>query len=260
MSHTVTAIPALNDNYIWLVVHNRSKKTVIIDPGESLPILSIVKKLSLTPVAILITHHHWDHTNGITEIVAQYNIPVFGPANDSVKPCNYLLKEDDKVKLPDLELELSVLDVPGHTIGHVVYHSPIHRWIFTGDTLFTGGCGRLFEGRIEQLYYSLEKLAALDPRTKIYCGHEYTLKNLYFALTVEPNNLDIKRRLADVKARLAKKLPTVPSTIALEKLTNPFLRCEENSIRESVKKIHYKKTLNNPIAVLEALRVWKDQF
>jgi hydroxyacylglutathione hydrolase len=257
MSHQIFAIPALNDNYIWAIAHPEKKSVVIVDPGEATPVLDFLTREQLTLEAILITHHHWDHTNGIPEILAVAEVPVYASAREDVSFCDQPLTEKDIVKIPRTELEFKVIEVPGHTRGHVAYVG--QGWVFTGDTLFTGGCGRLFEGVPDQLYHSLLTLAELPPDTQVYCGHEYTKKNLDFALVVDPTNNKLKQRISQTQAILAQGLPTVPATIELERQTNPFLRCHEPAIQQAAM-AYCGHALADNVAVFAALRRWKDEF
>lgn len=256
-THHIIPVSALNDNYIWTIVHPDSKQAVVVDPGEAEPVLQTLKDNKLELAAILITHHHWDHTNGIAELIKKFKVPVYGPLKDNVSGCDHPLKEGDTVMLAKLELKFEVLEIPGHTLGHIAYLG--HGWVFTGDTLFTGGCGRLFEGTPDQLYHSLSRLAELDPETKVYCGHEYTTANLQFAENVEMDNLNLQQRISDTQSQLTKGLPTVPSTIGLERQTNPFLRCDLPNVRDAV--IAFcGQPLADQVAVFAALRRWKDEF
>lgn len=257
MLHNVLAIPALNDNYIWTIVHSKNRKAVIVDPGESEPVFDLFKQQNLTLTAILITHHHWDHTNGIQRIIEKYPVPIYGPLKDKIPLCNHTLNDQDTVELPDAELTFQVLEIPGHTIGHIAYCG--HQCVYTGDTLFTGGCGRIFEGSPNQFYHSLTKLASLDPQTKVYCGHEYTDKNLQFAEMVEPNNPKLKRRIIKTQQKLNQNQPTPPSTIQLELETNPFLRCHQKNIQQRVQE-YCGYPLANIVDVFAILRCWKNEF
>jgi hydroxyacylglutathione hydrolase len=257
MSYRILAVPALNDNYIWAIVHPRKKSVVIVDPGEAKPILNLLKQQKLNLAGILITHHHWDHTNGIEGILKVHPTPVFAPAKDDVIRCDHPVEDGDQVVIPEMELTFDVIDIPGHTLGHVAYLG--HGWVFTGDTLFTGGCGRIFEGTPDQLYSSLSLLAKLDPKTEVYCGHEYTKKNLAFAAMIEPFNNKLEQRIDHTEGLLNKGLPTVPSTIELELQTNPFLRCHEHHVQQAA--IAYcGQPLADNVAVFAALRRWKDEF
>lgn len=250
----INLIPAYKDNYIWLLKASNNPRVAIVDPGDAKPVYAALTREKLTLSAILITHHHWDHTNGITELAQHYSVPVFGPALETIAGVTHLLKEGDCVEFP---VKLQVLDIPGHTRGHIAYYG--ENMLFCGDTLFTGGCGRLFEGTVEQLYHSLNKLAALPDNTHVYCGHEYTEANLRFARAIEPHNTDLLTRIAKVRQLRAKNLPTVPSTLAEEKCTNPFLRCTVPAVIQAAE--HYTgKKLLGPIQVFAALREWKNNF
>ena len=182
----IIPITALKDNYIWVLKNKKNRHAVIVDPSEHEPVLKFIKTEGLIPIAILITHHHWDHVGGIAGLISEYNLPVYAPKKEMVKGSTNLVAEGDIVNLPELNLDISVLDVPGHTAGAIAYYS--ERMLFSGDTLFTAGCGRLFEGSPEQMYRSLSKLKKLPDDTLVYCGHEYTVSNLQFAASVEKNN------------------------------------------------------------------------
>ncbi len=255
----IIPLPALrnNYNYIWLLKNSASRHVAIVDPGEAGPLLKLIGDESLIPIAILITHHHWDHVNGIADITRDYDIPVYTPKRETVPGGTHPVGEGDTVSLPELETAFRILDVPGHTLGAVTYYT--NCVIFSGDTLFTAGCGRLFEGTAAQLYESLRRLAALSDDSLIYCGHEYTVNNLEFAARVEPENNLIQERLKNAVATRARGEATVPATLAVEKQTNPFLRCEAPTVISAVE-CHVGKTLDNPVAVFGALRRWKDHF
>lgn len=255
--HKIIPVPALNDNYIWTIVHPETQQAIIVDPGEAEPVLQTIKADHLKLTAILITHHHWDHTNGIGEILNRYPVPVYGPLKDNVSNCDHPLKEGDHIKFPKMALEFEVLGIPGHTLGHIAYLT--RDWVFTGDTLFGAGCGRLFEGTPDQLYHSLMTLSKLDSKTKVFCGHEYTAENLRFAENVEIDNYDLQKRIADTQALISEGLPTLPSTIGLENQTNPFLRCHLPVIQEAVE-AYCGQPLADTVAVFAALRRWKDEF
>lgn len=257
MSHNIIAIPAFNDNYIWMIVHPATRQAVVVDPGEGAPVLQLLEEEKLKLAAILITHRHWDHTNGIEQIIASHPAPVYAPRKDNVSHCDHPLSGGDLVDIPSAELKFEVIDIPGHTLGHIAYIG--HRWAFTGDTLFTGGCGRLFEGTPDQLYHSLCKLAELPPETHVYCGHEYTTANLRFAELVEPSNLKLQERIAETDRVRSRGMPTVPSTLALELLTNPFLRCHLLEVK-SMAEIYCGQPLADNVAVFAALRRWKDEI
>jgi len=257
VSHDILAIPALNDNYIWAIVHPEKKTAVIVDPGEAPPVIDFLDQQKLKLVGILITHHHWDHTNGIEAILQHHPASVYAPSNEKVILCDHPVKGGDTIKLSAANLQFDVMAIPGHTLGHVVYIS--NHWAFTGDTLFTGGCGRAFEGSPDQLYHSLVELTKLSPETRIYCGHEYTKKNLQFAALVEPENMKIAERIHNTDSRISKNLPTVPATLNEEFLTNPFLRCQEPQVQQAAAK-YCGYPLADNVAVFAALRRWKDEF
>jgi len=253
----VTAIPAFADNYLWLI-HDQ-QHAVVVDPGDAAPILAALASRKLKLVAILLTHHHADHVGGVAALLSDTPVPVYGPANEQIQHVSKLLHENAIVDLPEPGLQLRVIEVPGHTAGHIAYYCAEHEWLFCGDTLFAGGCGRLFEGTAAQMTSSLSKLAALPDATKVYCAHEYTVSNLRFACAAEPDNALLTERLAFEQGRRAKGEATVPSSIGVEKLTNPFLRYREPSILQHLNssgRLHG----HDPIAAFAALREWKNNF
>lgn len=255
----IIPLPALGNqnNYIWLLKNKASNHIAIVDPGESAPLLKKIESESLIPIAILITHHHWDHVNGIADITAKYDIPVYTPKTEVVSGSTHAVGEGDTVVLDELDLTLNILDVPGHTSGAVAYYSD--EMVFSGDTLFAAGCGRLFEGTPAQMHTSLSKFKSLADDTLLYCGHEYTVANLQFAATVEPENKAIQERRSQAQKLREKGQPTVPSTLSIEKQTNPFLRCEVDSVINAVSQ-HSGKKLDGPQDVFAAVRKWKDNF
>ena len=252
---TVLPIRAFEDNYIWLL--HDSQHAVVVDPGEASPVLTALVHHGLQLNAILVTHRHGDHVEGIAELLERFPVPVFGPAHEPIPGLTHPVGEGDLIELPDLAVTFKVLDVPGHTAGHVAYYGG--NSLFCGDTLFACGCGRIFEGTPPQMYASLQKLARLPENTAVYCAHEYTLSSIRFAKTVEPDNQALLEREKRDKASVAAGRPTLPSTIALEKLTNPFLRCEEPKVMQSVSR-YSGKALLTPVEVFAALRQWKDKF
>lgn len=254
---SVLAIPAFNDNYLWLM--HDGTHAAVVDPGEAAPVLATLKANGLILAAILLTHHHADHVGGVPELLKNFNVPVFGPANEAITGVTNPLAEGDTVLIPALDLTLSVLEVPGHTRGHIAYVADQQPWLFCGDTLFAGGCGRLFEGSPAQMLASLAKLAALPDATQVYCAHEYTLANLRFALEVEPGNTALVARIDREQAKRKQGLPTIPSTIGLEKMTNPFLRHNEPAIAERLAMTGHL-TQREPVAVFTALREWKNNY
>ena len=253
----VNPVPAFKDNYIWLIGHTDSRRVAMVDPGDARPVLDALQRQSLTPCAILLTHHHRDHVGGVTELLRHFDIPVYGPAHEPVPTITHPLREGDRVTLPEICLTLSVLDVPGHTRGAIAYYG--HGCLFCGDTLFTAGCGYLFEGTPPQMYHSLGKLAALAPETQVYCGHEYTLDNLSFARVVEPHNADIRARITEATRLRARNLPTVPAPLELELRTNPFLRCRTPVVTAAAEN-YAGRPLSTSAEVFAVVRRWKDDL
>jgi hydroxyacylglutathione hydrolase len=251
----IEPIEAFNDNYIWLVTTNEG--SIVIDPGESNNLLKILNQRNLDLRAILITHHHFDHTGGIDEIVSQKSIDVYGPKNN-IDTINIRVKHGTIIEL--LGIQFEVIEIPGHTLDHIAYFSenqgdPV---LFCGDTLFAGGCGRVFEGTLEQMHDSLSLLKKLPLNTKIYCGHEYTQSNLKFAKSVEPLNENIISRYNRVCKLREKGIPTLPSTIELELATNPFLRADIKEVQVEISKRF--NTPKNDKDIFTAIRQWKDNY
>lgn len=260
MSHSQTLkvpavlhVPAFDDNYIWLI-YDAAGRAVIVDPGDDEPILAALTAHRLRPAAILCTHHHHDHVGGVEAIRAQFDVPVYGPAG-RIAGVTHAVAEGDRVELGG-GLRFDVIATPGHTRDHIAYIG--HDMLFCGDTLFSAGCGRLFEGTPEQMHASLSRLAALPPQTGVYCGHEYTVANLRFAATVEPGNTHIANYRAWAQAQLAQGRPTLPSTIARELAVNPFLRVHVDAVRQAASGRGLKS--DTPADVLGTLRRWKDCF
>jgi len=260
---SVLAVPAFNDNYLWLI--HDGKQAAVVDPGDAKPILAALAQHGLTLCAILLTHHHADHTGGVPELLQHFAVPIFGPRNEAITAITEPLAENDVAIVAELGLQLTVIDVPGHTKGHIAYvrqrgETNGAPWLFSGDTLFAGGCGRLFEGTPGQMADSLGKLAALPDDTLVYCAHEYTLSNLRFASAVEPGNLALQERVAADTEKRQQGLPTVPSTVGLEKATNPFLRYREAAILTSLKVAGKLGNDASPVEAFAALRMWKNNF
>jgi hydroxyacylglutathione hydrolase len=255
----VLTVPAFQDNYLWLI--HDGVNAAAVDPGDAGPILEALQNHKLALTAILLTHHHADHIGGVDGLLERYPVPVFGPRGENIAAVTQRLGEGDRVQVPGLDLELDVLDVPGHTKGHIAYvrRSGLH-WLFCGDTLFAGGCGRLFEGTPEQMVVSLSKLAALPEDTQVYCAHEYTMANLRFAQAVEPGNEALALRVQNEDAKRKGGLPTVPSSIGLELATNPFLRYQEPEVVASLAKAGKLQPGAHPVQAFAALREWKNVF
>lgn len=256
MDLTIIPLLALKDNYIWLLRQQESTDVIIVDPGEAEPVIQFLTQHQLKLVAILITHHHWDHTNGIEGILNYWDVPVFAPKIEMPGVTNPVI-DGMKLQWDQLSLSFEVLAIPGHTKGHVAYFG--NGLLFSGDTLFTAGCGRVFEGTVEQIYNSLSRLAALPNDTQIYCGHEYTQNNLRFAQAVEPGNADILQRIEKTNQLRASHRPTVPAFLSLEKQTNPFLRCNVPAVIAAAEN-HCQRRLSNPVEVFAVLRRWKNEF
>lgn len=254
----IIPIPAFRDNYIWTVRNGRH--VAVVDPGDAAPVLAWLDANDVVLSAILATHHHADHVGGISALRARYDVPVFGPARESIPERTHALGEGDRIEIPGVDLSLSVLDIPGHTAGHIAYfRGGDDPMLFCGDTLFAAGCGRLFEGTPAQMWSSLSKLAALALATRVFCGHEYTLANLRFAAAVEPANDDIRARAAREREKRAQDAPTLPSTIGAERATNPFLRASLPEVSAAAA-AHAGRPLGDVVAVFAALREWKNGF
>ena len=250
----VIRIPAFKDNYIWLL--RKGASALVVDPGDACPVLEVLAREGLTLESILVTHHHADHQGGVASLLSHFPAKVFGPASESITALTQPLHGGETVPLESLGVEFQIIAVPGHTLGHIAYYGSGS--LFCGDTLFGAGCGRLFEGSPAQMYDSLARLAALPDLTAVYCAHEYTEANLRFALAVEPGNSDLRKRVDEVTVARARGWATVPSTIALEKATNPFLRCSEPEIVASVQR--RVAQAKNALEVFTVLREWKNGF
>ncbi len=222
----IIPIPAFDDNYIWAIVHPLNNQVVIVDPGDAKPVKAFLQNHGLSLQAILITHHHHDHTGGLAELCQTHECIAYGPS--SMEPICQVVEDGDSVQLFNNSIHLSVIASPGHTLDHLVYYG--HDWLFSGDTLFSAGCGRLFEGTAEQLWQSLQKLQLLPNNTAVYCAHEYTLDNLYFAQSLEPNNRDITIAINQMIAHAC----TLPSTIGQEKRINPYFRTHLPEIQKKL--------------------------
>jgi len=255
----VTPVRAFTDNYIWLIHSPQdASRVVVVDPGDAKPVERTLASRNLTLSGVLITHHHGDHVGGVEELLQnRRSIPVYGPATEVIPGNPQRLSEGDRALFPDLGLAFDVLDVPGHTAGHIAYVG--HGAVFCGDTLFSAGCGRLFEGTAEQMHDSLSKLAALPAETLVYCAHEYTLSNLKFGQAVEPDNQAAASYLSHCRELRARDEATIPTDIRRERNVNPFLRCDDQSVKQAAE-AHAGRRLPSQPEVFAVIRQWKDSF
>lgn len=254
----IDALPAFSDNYIWLLQDPATRRCAVVDPGDAAPVLSwLAANPDWQLSDILVTHHHPDHIGGVAKLKAASGARVCGPARETIPACDLALDDNEVVVV--LGHNFHIYAVPGHTLGHIAYYQAEAGWLFCGDTLFAAGCGRLFEGTPEQMHHSLQRLAALPDTTAVYCTHEYTLSNLHFARAVEPHNPAIAARFNQVSEWRTAGRISLPSTIALERATNPFLRCEETSVKQMVDEWSGAAT-GTTTQVFADLRRWKDQF
>jgi hydroxyacylglutathione hydrolase len=247
----IVPIPAFQDNYIWLLHHHGH--AVVVDPGDAVPVIQFLQRHLLHLDAILITHHHSDHIDGVEQLLNIHAATVYAPEKEQYNFQHIQVNASSQIHFSNLNLSFQVIEVPGHTLGHVAYYGA--NYLFCGDTLFGAGCGRLFEGTPEQMYQSLQKLSTLPETTQVYCTHEYTVQNIQFALTLEPSNQDlIQRSQLSRKLRLNQQ-PTLPSTIALERATNPFLRCGNQEIQTAS-----AANSSDPVEVFAAIRNMRNHF
>lgn len=258
----IEPIHAFSDNFIWLLTRPGSSDCAVVDPGEAAPVRDALASRGLRLDTILVTHHHFDHVGGVAELrELGPSIRVIGPRNPAIDTLTGQVATGDRVDV--LGCEFQVLEVPGHTLDHIAF---FHRGdadqpplLFCGDTLFAGGCGRLFEGTPAQMHHSLTQLAALPADTVVYCAHEYTQANLRFARAADPENRALAEREAEVAALRRESRPSVPSRLSVERATNPFLRCEEQTLVDNLRR-QGKWQGDHPEAVFAALRSWKDEF
>ena len=254
----VRPIPAFRDNYIWMIRGGADPRAVaVVDPGDAAPVFAALEREGLALAAILATHHHADHVGGVAALMAATGARAFGPARERMPAGVRPLAAGDRAEIAGLGLDFEVLDVPGHTAGHIAYAG--HGTVFPGDTLFSAGCGRLFEGTPDEMLGSLDRLAALPGETRVFCGHEYTEANLRFAMAVEPANSAIMDYVKRAAGQRAQGHPTLPSTIELEKRVNPFLRSRNEDVKSAAER-RAGRMLSDPVAVFAEIRSWKDVF
>ena len=252
----VIPLKAFNDNYIWCLVKGES--CTVVDPGDAAPVVKYCKLNGLTLTDILVTHHHSDHTNGLSELLNTFpQVNIYGPKNDKIPLITVQLADSDEIELAELGVSFSVMEVPGHTLDHIAYNGELG--LFCGDTLFSAGCGRLFEGTPLQMHQSLNKLSALPEQTPVYCTHEYTLANIKFAEQVEPNNEDLLNYKGWAESQRVELRPTLPSTIGQQLAINPFLRGHSIEVRSNAEK-YSGKNLRAEEDIFAVLRGWKDNF
>ncbi len=255
----IEPVKAFKDNYLWVFHQLGGTEAVVVDPGDAAPVQQFLASRQLRLAAILVTHHHADHIGGVNELQQYWQAPVYGPASPNIPQVTHPLREGDQLKVAGLALR--VLEVPGHTLDHIAYYAadadgtPL---VFCGDTLFAAGCGRMFEGTAPMMHASLQKLATLPAATRVYCTHEYTLSNLQFARAVLGDTPVLTARIVAEQQKRAVDMPTVPSTVALELATNPFLRCEDPLVIAALARQGQSQT--KPAEVFGALRRWKDTF
>ena len=254
----VRPVRAFSDNYIWLIESPRVEgRLVAVDPGDAAPVLAELQRSGASLAAILLTHHHPDHIGGVPALLRHGAVPVIGPDDDRIALRTRTAGDGERCDLLDLGLSFEILSVPGHTLSHIAFWG--HGALFCGDTLFSAGCGRMFEGTPPQMNASLTTLRNLPPDTQVFCGHEYTAANLRFALTVDPGNGTALEYRDRVERLRAKGETTLPSTMGLEIRVNPFLRCDDPTVAAAAE-AHAGKSLDSPAEIFGVLRAWKDQF
>jgi hydroxyacylglutathione hydrolase len=253
--YEIVPLRALSDNYVWTI--RDARRAAVVDPGDARPVIDYLEREKLTLVAILNTHHHADHVGGNAGLLARWKVPVFGPNDERIGEVTERLADGARCTLPHFGTEFGVMEIPGHTRSHIAFHGG--GMLFSGDTLFAVGCGRLFEGTPRQMHDSLSRLMQLPDETRVYCGHEYTVSNIRFARAVEPDNAALRELETRAKQQRGQDLPTLPSTIAQEKATNPFVRVREPAVIAAANR-YAGKTLSDPVSVLAAIREWKNGF
>lgn len=251
----ISPIPAFQDNYIWLLSTGGST-CAVVDPGDAKPLLNALKERGLTLRYILLTHHHWDHAGGVSELLQHYDAKVFGPDDARIEAPQHLCHQGDKIELPDLGVSFEVMEVPAHTTSHIAFYG--EGVLFSGDTLFSIGCGRLFEGSANDMQNAMDKFAALPGNTLVYCGHEYTESNCEFALKVEPQNQALQMRAEQARQLRAQNQSTLPSSIKAELAANPFMRTRKEGVLAAARQI--KPDARPGSEVLAVIRNWKDSL
>jgi hydroxyacylglutathione hydrolase len=252
-SYQVVPVKAFNDNYIWTL--RDDSRAVVVDAGDAKPVLEYLATEKLELVAILSTHHHNDHVGGNAELLRHYDVPVYGPRDERIANVTHRLAEGERFRLPHFDIEFEVIDCPAHTRTHIAFYGD--GMLYSGDTLFAAGCGRIFEGTPQQMHEALEKFMRLPDATRVYCGHEYTLANVHFAKAADPGNEALLELEARARTMRDGNLPTLPSNIGQEKATNPFVRCTEPNVIAAASK-YAGKALADPVSVLGAIREWKN--
>ena len=247
----ISPIPAFQDNYIWLL--SQDGHAAVVDPGDAIPVFTVLDEMGLALDGIFITHHHSDHIDGVQALYDKYRCPIYAPTQTQYKFPHHDVHDGDEISLEHLNITLQVMEVPGHTLDHVAYYGA--NVLFCGDTLFSAGCGRLFEGSPLQMYNSLQKLASLSGNTAVYCTHEYTQNNIGFALEIDPENADLIAYSHKVNAMRLSGKPSLPSTLDFELKVNPFLRCESAQIKQclNMENMH-------PAEIFSKLRTMRNHY
>ena len=246
-----------NDNYIWIIENKITNTCIVIDPTNAKKVIDYFLKNKVSLSCILITHHHYDHIEGLPQLVEKYKPPVYGPLNEYIKDVNKPVQEGSEIFATGFDYPISVFDTPGHSIGHISFKIKEH--LFCGDVLFSAGCGRVLEGTLEDMYNSIIKLNECADDTLLYCGHEYTLANIKFALEIEPNNIELLEYKKKCEMKIKKGEGTLPTKISLERNINPFLRCNQQEVKNSINK-RFNKNNENPLAIFKLLRNWKNVY